>query len=471
MNVKKVLHFAIGPIAAAGLGLITLPFVAWFFSVEDVGKLTMMQVVLSLSVSFFSLAMHQAYVREYHEEKDKAVLFRVSLLPGLLLLSLTVIVCLIAPFSLSKLLFGIESKLLTGLLIVGIYASFFINFLSHLLRMEEKGLAFSATKIAPKLFFVFFIALIMFFSLTANFTTLMQMNTYAILFSLLIFLFITKETWLSALKSQTDLFLLKKTLLFSLPLVAGGLAYWGLTTMDRFFLRGIVGFEELGVYALATSLAGAVSVISTVFSNLWHPTLYKWVKQGVSNSKIQAVTESILLLVCLIWSLVGMLSFIVPYFLPSEYKAIEYLIVACVSMPLFYMLSQTTGVGIGIKRKSSYAMLASLIAFLSNAILNYFLIPVYGAAGAALATVISFFIFFLIRTEASAMTWQPLPRLRIYLVLIMYTVATCICLFTQGNLPYFSIVWVGLFVIVSATFYQRIETSLQTIKQYLKKRG
>ena len=213
MNLKKVLHFAIGPIAAAGLGLITLPFVAWFFSVEDVGKLTMMQVVLSLSVSFFSLAMHQAYVREYHEEKDKAVLFRVSVLPGLLFLSFTVIVCLVAPFSLSKLLFGIESKLLTGLLIVGIYASFLINFLSHLLRMEEKGLAFSATKIAPKLFFVFFIALIMCFSLTANFTTLMQMNTYAILFSLLIFLFITKETWLSALKSQTDLFLLKKTLI------------------------------------------------------------------------------------------------------------------------------------------------------------------------------------------------------------------------------------------------------------------
>jgi len=470
LNLKKVLHFAIGPIAAAGLGLITLPFVAWFFSVEDVGKLTMMQVVLSLSVSFFSLAMHQAYVREYHEEEDKAALFRVSVLPGLVLLSLTAIVFLVAPFSLSALLFGIESKLLTGLLIIGVFASFLINFLSHLLRMEERGLAFSATKIAPKLFFVFFIALIMSFSLSANFTTLMQMNTYAILFSLLIFLFITKKTWFSALKSHTDLILLKKTLLFSLPLVAGGLAYWGLTTMDRFFLRGMVGFEELGVYALAASLAGAVSVISTVFSNLWHPTLYKWVKQGVSNSKIQAVTESILLLVCLIWSLVGILSFIVPYFLPSEYKAIEYLIVACVSMPLFYMLSQTTGVGIGIKRKSSYAMLASLIAFLSNAILNYFLIPIYGAAGAALATVISFFIFFLIRTEASAITWQSLPRLKIYIALTMYTVATCICLLTQGNLPYFNIVWGGLFVVVSVTFYQRIETSLQTIKQYLKRR-
>ena len=91
MKAKTILQFSIGPIGAALLSLVTLPFVAWFFSVEDVGRLTMLQVVLSLSVSLFSLAMHQAYVREYHEEDDKQALFKACVIPGLAALLLSLI--------------------------------------------------------------------------------------------------------------------------------------------------------------------------------------------------------------------------------------------------------------------------------------------------------------------------------------------------------------------------------------------
>lgn len=471
MNLQKVVHFAIGPIAAAALGLITLPFVAWFFSVEDVGRLTMMQVVLSLSVSLFSLAMHQAYVREYHEEDDKNALLKLSMLPGLIFLTVTTLVIVLLPYSLSVLLFGIESQLLTFLLILGVYASFVINFLSHILRMEERGLAFSATKIAPKIFFILFIGLIMLLDLNSDFNTLMLMNTLAVIFSLIIFLWITKETCIAAIRKKIDIALMKKMLLFSLPLVAGGLAYWGLTTMDRFFLRSMSGFEELGVYALAASLAGAVSVISTVFSNLWHPTLYKWVQQGVKPDKIQAVIENMMLAVAVIWSFVGLFSFILPLLLPKEYESIEFLIVACVSMPLFYMLAQTTGVGIGITRKSLYSMLASIVAFIANAILNYFLIPKHGAAGAALATVISFFIFFIVRTEASSKLWYSLPRKKVYLILLVYTLVTTCELLVKNKVPFFSFIWIGTLFFVYLLFYQRVYTNFQLIKKYIKGRS
>ena len=208
MNLQKVVHFAIGPIAAAALGLITLPFVAWFFSVEDVGRLTMMQVVLSLSVSLFSLAMHQAYVREYHEEDDKNALLKLSMLPGLIFLTVTTLVIVLLPYSLSVLLFGIESELLTFFLILGVYASFVINFLSHILRMEERGLSFSATKIAPKIFFILFIALIMLLDLNSDFNTLMLMNTLAVIFSLIIFCFLWKGP--TKLPEELSFFLIPK---------------------------------------------------------------------------------------------------------------------------------------------------------------------------------------------------------------------------------------------------------------------
>lgn len=465
-----MVHFSIGPIGAAALGLITLPFVAWFFSVEDVGRLTMLQVVLGLSVSLFSLAMQQAYVREYNEEIDKQALFKTSVAPGIAVLSTSIAIILILPFSVSNTLFGIESEFLTFLLILAIFFSFLISFLAHVVRMQEKGLVFSTTQIAPKLFLLIFISLILLLNLKAEFETLMLMNTLALTVSLIIFASLTRDTWKPAISKTINKKLLKRMLRFSLPLVVGGMAYWGLTTMDRIFLRTLVGFEELGVYALTISLANAVSLISTVFSNLWHPIVYRWVKNGVDPEKVQRVIENILLLVATIWSFVGIFSWTLSYFLPVDYEAVEYLLVACVAMPLFYILSETTVVGIGITRLTNFAMIASMVAFLVNAVLNYIFIPSYGASGAALATVVSFFVFFAIRTESSSWVWFSLPRLKIYFVLILYMLATTVMVLTQARIDYFNVVWFMLVILTIILFYSRLSESVNYVKNYLNER-
>jgi O-antigen/teichoic acid export membrane protein len=472
MNLKKIIHFSLGPIITSAISLVTLPFISWFFSVQDVGRLTMLQVVLGLSVSLFSLSMNQAYVREFHEEEDKSALFKTAVVPGLFIIMFISMAVLVSPLAISNLLFGIESAFLTALLLVGIFSSFFINFLEHVVRMQERGLAFSATQIAPKAFLLVFIGLILLLNLEPDFKWLMLMNTLALFASLMIFAVLTRDTWLPALSSNINYALLKKMLLFSLPLVAGGLAYWGLTTMDRFFLRTLSGFQELGVYAISVSIGGIVSVISSIFSNLWHPVVYKWVKAGgVEPKRIEMVIENMLLVVALIWSLVGLLSWILPFFFPPEYQAIQHLIVACVAMPLFYMLSETTGVGIGINRRTSFAMLASICAFIVNLVLNYLLIPKYGAAGAALATLISFFVFFVIRTESSAYLWKSFPRLKVYFILVLYMIATSVTILKGANFDYFLFAYLVLLVTTISLYRTRFFESIKYLKTYLHKRS
>lgn len=471
MNLKKIIHFSIGPIIAAALSLVTLPFISWFFSVEDVGRLTMLQVALGLSVSLFSLSMHQAYVREYYEEEDKSTLFKMALLPGLFLIIIVFLVILVFPLYISNFLFGIQSFFLIVLLLVGIFSSYLINFLVHVIRMQERGLAFSVAQIAPKAFLLIFIGLMLLLNIETEFKWLMLMNTLAVFVSLLTFVVLTRDTWLPALYSRINNVLLKKMLSFSLPLVAGGLAYGGLTAMDRFFLRELSGFEELGVYAISVALASSVSLISSIFSNLWHPVLYKWVKEGVEPNRVQTVIETVLIVVALIWSFVGLISWILPYFFPPEYQEIKYLIVACVAMPLFYMLSETTVVGIGITRRTSFAMLASICAFIVNLVLNYLLIPDYGAAGAALATLISFFVFFVVRTESSAWLWHSLPRIKIYLVVGLYMVATSVMVLKKEKLDYFSFVYIILLILTLSLYKTRLFESLKYLKTYLHKRS
>jgi len=471
MNPKKILQFSIGPLGASALSLLTLPFIAWFFTVEDVGRLTMLHVILGLSSSIIGLQMHQSYVREYHEQNDKKLLFKVALIPAMVIFSLIVLISLILPYSISEILFGIDSDTLTIYLFIALFSSVIINLLAHVLRMQERGLAFSLTQIAPKLILIVLIGCIYIFNFPNEFVVLMAMNTIALLTSLFVLLWLTRQTWLVALGKPINFELLQNMLRFSLPLVAGGLAYWGLTTMDRFFLRAYSGFEELGVYALSVSLAAGVSVVSALFSNLWHPIVYKWIKDGIEINKVRMVTESMLLLVAIIWTFVGLNSWVLLNFLPEDYISIEYLIVACVSMPLFYMLSETTVVGIGITRRSSFSMLASVVSFLINAILNYLLIPDYGASGAALASMIAFFVFFLIRTEASSFLWESIPRIKIYFVVLMYISATIVMVFTENKIGGFSYLWVFILFITLLLFWVRVEELYQILNNYIARKS
>jgi O-antigen/teichoic acid export membrane protein len=330
--------------------------------------------------------------------------------------------------------------------------------------MQERGLAFSATKIAPKLILLGFICVIVAFGMPSEFSVLLIISTLALGTSMVVFMWLVHETWIKSLKKSVNYKLLNSMLKFSVPLVAGGLAYWGLTTMDRLYLRVYSGFEELGVYALSVSLAATVSVVSSVFSSLWHPIVYKWVKIGIEPRKVQAVSEFMLLLIASIWTAAGLFSWVLLYFLPKDYAAIEYLIVACVAMPLLYMLSETTVVGIGITRRSSFSMLASLFAFLINAVLNYLFIPEYGASGAALASVAAFFVFFAIRTEASAFLWESFPRVKIYIVAVMYISATFLIVLMENKVSYFYYIWLILLLVTTAMFWARVNQAYSFMK-------
>ena len=65
MTPKKIAAFALGPLAGAALGFLTLPIITWFFSQEDIGRLALLNVVASFSTLLFSLGLDQAYVREF----------------------------------------------------------------------------------------------------------------------------------------------------------------------------------------------------------------------------------------------------------------------------------------------------------------------------------------------------------------------------------------------------------------------
>ncbi len=426
MSPKKIFHFAIGPIGSSLLGFISLPIIAWVFSQETVGKMALLNVVLSFATLSFTLGLDQSYVREYHESKNKPMLLKTAVLPGLFLLLIVLSLFLAFGPLLSVLVFSIESNSISWLLALALLASYLSRFLSLVLRMSERGLAFSMSQILPKAFLLVIILLYLFFNAKKTFENLLLANTLAIFFACLIFIWNTRREIRLSISHRIDFKRLNQMLNFGLPLIVGGIAFWGLTSLDRVLLSRWSSYSELGVYSVSVSFAAAASIFQSVFSTVWAPTVYKWASKDEGHDKVIMISRYVLLLVIILFCVAGLFSWFVPFLLPADYEQVQWILVSCLSYPLFYTLSETTVVGIGIARKSAYSMLACMLALLVNLVCNYFLIPKYGAAGAASSTALSFWVFLVLRTEFSNRLWKPLPTRALYCFTLLCIVGAVI---------------------------------------------
>lgn len=403
MNKHKIFSYAIGPLGVALLSFISLPVMTWYYSIEDIGKISMLQVVASLSVMLFCLGLDQAYVREYYDAQDKKKLFKQAFLPGFVLLLLFfIIIYLIDGFAISRWLYSEESVYLTVVSIACFAFSFCSRFLSLILRMQERALAYSVSQFLPKLFFLIFILLIAWFSFSNDVYNLIVAHALSIFTVFILLSWNTRREWLGTIKQSIYIEELKPLLYFGLPLVLGGLAAWGLKVVDKVFLRSLSTFSELGIYSVAISVSGVVAIFSGVFNTIWAPLVYKWVNENtVDYNKIDKISEHLLAGIYFIVILSSLFSWVVPYMLPEEYFSIQFLIPVCVLSPLLYTLSEVTSVGIMIKKKTKYSMFISMVALIINIIGNYFLIPPLGATGAAISTAVAFWVFYIMRTECA----------------------------------------------------------------------
>lgn len=466
MNVRKLAAFSIGPIGGAALGFITLPIITWFYSAEDIGRIAMLQVFSSLCILLFGLGLDQAYVREYHEAEHKPALLKIAMFPGLLLLIVVLTFCFVVPDFISKALFSVDSVLISTLIALCFLAAFVSRFLSLILRMQERGLAFSMSQVLPKLLFLSAIGIYALFSFGFDLLHLVIAHTLSVVSVTLVYGWNTRQEWFAALKQSVDTEKLKAMLRFGAPLIMGSIAFWGMTAIDKVFLRSLSTYEELGVYSVATSFAAAAIVFQSVFSIVWAPIVYKWAAEGVNTEKIDRVTEYVLLAVVALFCVAGVFSWVITYVLPPQYESVQFILLSCMAYPLFYTLSETTVVGLGIARKSSYAMLAALIGCAVSLVGNYLLIPLYGAAGAGVSTAVAFWVFFFCRTEFSCLVWRPISRLKLYAVTL-----TCLFLsvaFTLKGANYhfeFVLLWLLFLLVFTFTNFKLLKDfSLREIR-------
>lgn len=449
--------FIVGSLASSSLSFISIPIIAWVFTDADIGKVALLISTSGLANILFSLGLDQSYTREFHKAPNQAALLLNSIAPGAVLFTLVAAVLLVLQTTwLSWALFGQNSLVLSVFVIAYLFIVILSRFLALSLRMREDGKRYALSFIFTK---VTFVALIV-FAYTQSSPGLFELllaHGASVGVGMVYLLIATRSLWRRMRYSLIDQRLLHRLLSFGLPMATSGLLFWGLEGVDKFMLRSLSSFSELGVYSIALSISAMATVATTMFTTIWIPVVYRWVANEEDLSRIDQVTRQTLAAAVFLIGATGALSWLLEYALPEQHRMVQHLITACMLWPVFYVLSETTGLGIAITRSSRFGLLVAAVSLGVNVGLNLVLLPRWGSSGAAVSLAVGIWLFMALRTEVSRRIWRPVPHRSLYTwTLAALALSSAHALFGPSARATLLACWVAFLAIACLTFRSSI---------------
>lgn len=464
---KKLGGFSLGPVVCAVLGFVLIPLVTYFISPDEYGRASMFSLAVSISQMVLYLGLDQAYVKKYYETVDKTKLLANVMFPPLMLVVVLEIAIFVLRRNISFWLFGSFDELGCVYALMLMPPTLVVEqFAITEVRMKQRGVEYSVLTILIKLFVL--VATILLLAVYERSFRSVVWGTAAAqaIYALLLLIFGKARIILS--REYIDKKMLRELLNFSLPLIPAAIIGWILSGMDRVMLRAMSGYSVLGVYDVAAKVSNILAVAQSCFAAFWVPLAHQWNNDGGDIGRFEKVGRYI----CLIMSFImlGVLLFkdVIFMIFRSSYSGSVYIMPFLLVYPIMYTASEVPVMGIYFKSKTKSTLVVSCVSAAVNLVLNALLIPRFGAEGAAMATGLSYVVFFWCRTLLSRKVWYKFA-LDGYVFTTVFVLAAA-ALNTVIKTPVIYIINIILLAVLAVFFRNELILGVQEFKKLWKAR-
>ena len=180
----------------------------------------------------------------------------------------------------------------------------------------------------------------------------------------------------------------------SLPLIFHGLSLIVLHQMDRIMLTSLYSAAETGIYSVAYSFGTISLAFVTAMNDVWVP----WFYSKMNTLEYDSINKvgRIFNWTCVLLSLGVMLLSpdVMKLFTNSSYWSGIPVVAILVVGNYFYAICTLPINVLYYTKKTKMIATSSVIAMILNLVLNWLLIPKYGAMGASVATIASYLTLF-----------------------------------------------------------------------------
>ncbi|MBX5457766.1 MAG: oligosaccharide flippase family protein [Thermogemmatispora sp.] len=390
--------YALSSLAGPLTSLVLAPFLTHALSRDEYGALSVLLSAISLIAGITQLGLGNAFFRAYgYDYESRSERLRVlSTLVGLLLaisIVATLAMSLGAAF-IALLLF--QSALLTA----PVQAAALVVLLQNL---SVPGLAWLRAENRPALYATLSIANLL-VGLVATLLYVGPMHlgmTGALLgtasgYAIVVFGILPVILWEAGLTFDREM--ARNMLSFGVPLVASFVSVWVLQLSDRYLLSRFGSLAETASYSIAYTLGNVLGVlVISPFNLAWPTTMFSVARRRDAPQIFRLIFRwfsVVLLLAAFGLSLAG--KFLLEVLFPASYQGASPVVSLVAMSMVFYGIYNVFNVGISIKRRTWYAVVLTAEAAIFNVVLNVVLIPLSGALGAALSTLLAYaFLSFL----------------------------------------------------------------------------
>jgi len=392
---RQSIIYGFGHILARLVTFLLLPFYTNILSQTEFGVISLIYTFLGFMTVILHYGLDASLLKHYvpaTREERKTILSNAyfSFVLTTLLFSVGLI---LLRYQVSSFLFGETLPIIVMMVAVILFFDVLWSIHVLILRAEEKPVAFVSTSLfnvcftlGLNIYFVVYLHEGVMGVVKSNLITsgLLFVGTFPVIFSRISFRTLSKAKW-------------KKMMQFGMPFLPAGIFSMILELSDRYILKYLTNLETVGLYNAGYKLGMFMLLIVMGFNMGWHPYFLK--KSKYETGYIVKIATFLLFLMGFIWVLLVLwtedlvrLQFGNYFFIGKEFWPAVRIVPFVAGAYVFHGMYLLQLPGVYLNEKSTWIALVRGLGAVSNIILNFMLIPIYGIIGAAAATCISFFL-------------------------------------------------------------------------------
>ncbi|MEQ9310834.1 MAG: flippase [Balneolaceae bacterium] len=193
------------------------------------------------------------------------------------------------------------------------------------------------------------------------------------------------------LKWRPKVIIAKSLLSKSWPLILSAIGFIIYRRIDQVMLGNFVGSTEVGIYAVAAKLSEVWYYLPIAITRSYFPRLVNLKQKGLLEENLQGLYSILCLfayVIAIIITLIG--PSIVLFVYGEEYANSGTVLTIHIWACLFIFMREGLSKWFVLEDLFIFSLLTHGLGAISNVLLNLYLIPKYGAIGAAIATLASY---------------------------------------------------------------------------------
>ena len=384
--------YALSSIISFGIMIVTLPIYTRLLTPEEFG-ITIVFVLFGKAVfGFFHFSLHDATYRYYFDYKNQLKKFKVLNSTNLFFLFFSFLICyLLISFTsdlfYKKIFDGQLNKELISLSLISGYLDYIFLYFMTLLTAELKAKQHSYLSI---LFISLNSAFSIFFMSYYDLTYMGRI--YGIILSQFIVAAILIKICFHTLSLNFSIQMLKKSFKYALPYYPIMLLGLSQNYLDKTILSSSKGNASLAQYSIGINFSVILKTIMDAVSKTWNAYMISTALINTKESKENIVEKFYYMAVFFMTLGVGIAYFseeAIKILTTKEYHVAIWITPVYIYFYLFAIVGYLTNMQLSIAKKMQFLIPGTIASAITNIVLNFTLIPIYGMIGAAIAAAIT----------------------------------------------------------------------------------